>query len=273
MKNNRSADEVADATVKEESSQSEQQTNVQSEFKTVYILTYTPTNEVKASYVNSLATTIRFAMLNGIKVVPILIGGIDNPSMAKNELLNNLNGQDYHSAVFVGHDLAWDAVSFVQNLISKEEVVALPVVKKVLGNVVFDLDLDVENIEKNEEELIKVKYASLGFLKLSKRVVDELLDGSPSITNNTGNEVKNVFEYQVKDGQALSDSIVICNKIKEMNYDIWLNSNSTCAQLTDNLYAVDFASTVFPPAQEETQTTQTELPLENTTDEVKSLYE
>ncbi len=273
MKSNRSTEEVTDATVKEETTQSEQQGTAQPDFKTVYVLTYTPTNEVKTSYVNSLATTIRFAMLNGIKVVPVLIGGIDNPSMAKNELLNNLNGQDYHSAVFVGHDLAWDAVSFVQNLISKEEVVALPVVKKVLGNVVFDLDLDVENIERNDEGLIKTKYASLGFLKLSKRVVDELLDSSPSITNNTGNEVKNVFEYQVKDGQALSDSIVICNKIKEMNYDVWLNPNSTCAQLTDNLYAVDFASTVFPPAQEESQTAQAELPLENTTDEVKSLYE
>ena len=268
MKSNRETEEVTDATVKEE-----EQQRIQPEFKTVYILTYTPTNEVKTSYVNSLATTIRFAMLNGVKVIPILIGGIENPSMAKNELLNNLNGQDYHSAVFVGYDLAWDAVSFVQNLISKEEVVALPVVKKVLGNVVFDLDLDVENIERSDEGLIKTKYASLGFLKLSKRVIDELLDSSPSITNNTGNEVKNVFEYQIKDGQALSDSIVICSKIKEMNYDIWLNPNSTCAQLTDNLYAVDFASTVFPPTQEESQFVEGgQLPVENA-DEIKSLYE
>lgn len=263
MKSNRSTEEIIDATPKEE---------LQTEFKTVYVLTYSPTNEVKSSYVNSLATTIRFAMLNGVKVIPILIGGIENPSMAKNELLNNLSGQDYHSAVFVGHDLAWDPVSFVQNLTSKEDVVALPVVKKILGNIVFDLDIDLNNLEKNEEGLIKTKYASLGLLKLSKRVVDELLDGSPSITNNTGNEVKNVFEYQVKDGQSLSDSIVICNKIKEMNYDIWLNSNTTCAQLADNLFAADFLNTVFPPTQEETQSVGEQLPTENN-DDVKSLYE
>jgi hypothetical protein len=268
MKSNRSTEEVSDVV---ENTQ-ETQAPVPN-FKTVYVLTYTPTNEVKTSYVNSLATTIRFAMLNGVKVVPILISGIDNASMAKNELLNNLNGVEYDAAVFVGHDLAWDPVSFVQNLFSKEDVVGLPVVKKVLGNVIFDLDLDLSNVEKSEEGFIKLNYASLGFLKLSKRVIDELLDGSPSITNNTGNEVKNVFEYQVKDGQALNDNIVISNKIKEMNYDIWLNPNTTCAQLTDNLFVADFMSTVFPPAQEQTQSEGGELPVENTNDEVKSLYE
>lgn len=269
MKSNRvqeNVEDVSDATTKDEVSQET------TRFKTVYVLTYSPTNEVKTSYVNSLATTIRFGMLNGIKIIPLLIGGIENPSMAKNELLNNLNGQEYDAAVFVGYDLAWDPVSFVQNLTSKEDVVGLPVVKKILGNVVFDLDMDVNDIQKNDENLIKVKYASLGFLKLSKRVIDELLDGSPSITNNTGNEVKNVFEYQVKDGQALNDSIVISNKIKEMNYDIWLNPNTTCAQMTDNLYAVDFMSAVFPK-QEESQAAEGQLPVENSNDDVKSLYE
>lgn len=270
MKSNRSTEEVSDAEVKTE----EVQQNQELEFKTVYILTNTPTNQLKTSYVNSLATTIRFAMLNGVKVVPILIGGIENPSMARNELLNNLSGLDYHSAVFIGHDNAWDPVSFVQNLSSKEEVVALPVVKKVLGNVVFDLDLDIENLERNEEGLIKCKYASLGFLKLSKRVVDELLDSSPSITNNTGNEVKNVFEYQVKDGQSLSDNIVICNKIKDMNYDIWLNPNTTCAQLTDNLFVADFMAAAFPQQQEEaTQEPIEQAQTEQSNDDVKSLYE
>lgn len=267
MKSNRTDEEtVTDVNV------SETPAKTIDDFDVVYILTHTPTNELKTSYVNSLAITIRYAMLNGIKVIPFILGGIENASMAKNELLNNLSGLDYHSAVFIGHDIAWDPVSFVQNLISKEDVVGLPVVKKRLGNVVFDLDLDVNNIEKNEENLIKANYGSLGFLTLSKKVIDDLLDGSPSITNNTGNEVKNVFEYQVKDGQALSDNIVICNKIKEMNYDIWLNPNTTCAQMTDNLYAVDFMSALFPE-QPEGQDANGELPQQQTDDEVKSLYE
>lgn len=269
MKNNRTQD-VSDAEVKEDAETSQPQAG----FKTVYVLTYAPTNELKTSYVNSLATTLRFGMLNGIKVVPLIIGGMDNPPMAKNELLNNLRGQEYDAAVFIGHDLAWDAVSFVQNLVSKEDVVALPVVKKVLGNVVFDLDMDVNDIQRNDENLIKVKYASTGFLKLSKRVIDELLDGSPSITNNTGNEVKTVFEYQIKDGQSLNDSIVLCNKIKDMNYDIWLNPNTTCAQLTDNLYAVDFMAAVFPQAPEANEPqTEEQVSQEVVGDEVKSLYE
>ena len=268
MISNRTDNEsITDVTVTEES------TPTQNEFQVVYILTYAPTNELKTTYVNSLATTIRYAMLNGIKVIPYILSGVENASMAKNELLNNLRGIEYHSAVFIAHDIAWDPVSFVQNLISKEDVVGLPVVKKRLGNVIFDLDLNIDYVEKNEEGLIKVNYASLGFLTLKKKVIDDLLDSSPSITNNTGNEVKNVFEYQIKDGQSLSDNIVICNKIKDYNYDIWLNPNSTCAQMADNLYAVDFMTTVFPQPQEQSQAevgTETPLPA---SDDIKSLYE
>jgi hypothetical protein len=124
--------------------------------------------------------------------------------------------------------------------------------------------------------LFKVKHASTGFLKLSNKVITELLDGSISITNNTGNEVKNVFETEIKDGQFINESIVLCNKIKDMGYDIWLNSKTTCAQMTDNIYAVDFANALQQSQgtpEGEVQQTENIQDVEVKDDEVKSLYE
>jgi hypothetical protein len=254
-----------------------EQTQTLPEFKNVFVLTNTKNNSIKSLYVSSLATSIKLALFNNIKVFPIFISNIDSVPMAKNELLNNLKDVEYDSVVFINDDLAWDPVTFVSCILNKEDVIAVPVVKKTLGNVIFDLDMDVENIEKNEGGLIKVKSASTGFMKLSNKVLTELLDGSNSITNNTGNEVKNVFEYEVKDGQFLNESIVLCHKIKDMGYDVWLNPTSTCGQLTDNLYAVDFASALeqnLNPQVPETESTEEETVTETVEkDEVKSLYE
>ena len=277
MINNRDNTEQSVQDTTQESTQDQNQ----QQFKNVFVLTTTTDNQIKSSYVTSLATTIRLALFNGIKVFPIFAGKIDSSTMAKNELLNNLKDTEYDSVVFVNDDLAWDPVSFVSCVLSKEDVVALPVVKKTLGNVVFDLDMDTTDIEKNDEGLIKVKHASTGFLKVSNKVMTELMDSSVSVTNNTGNEVKNVFEFQVKDGQFFNDSIVLCHKIKDMGYDIWLNPQSTCAQLTDNLYAVDFATVLDSNINPQVPNIDTETPAEGSNgatdapkdDEVKSLYE
>jgi hypothetical protein len=275
MKTNRKNDKVEQVEDVQETTQ--EQTQTLPEFKNVFVLTNTKNNSIKSLYVNSLATTIRLALFNNIKVFPIFISNIDSVPMAKNELLNNLKDVEYDSIVFINDDLGWDPVTFVSCVLNKEDVIAVPVVKKTLGNVVFDLDMDVGNIEKNEEGLMKVKSASTGFMKLSNKVLTELLDGSTSITNNTGNEIKNVFEYEIKDGQFLNESIVLCHKIKDMGYDIWLNPISTCGQLTDNLYAVDFASALeqnLNPQVSETETaTEESVEAVADEDEVKSLYE
>jgi hypothetical protein len=245
------------------------------EYAIVYVLTYTKDGNVRSLYANSLATTIRYCMLNGVKVVPMFISHIDNVAMAKNELLSNLTEADYHCAVFIDPDIGWDPVAFFNVISSEEHVVGLPTVKKMLNNVIFDLDMDVTAIESNENGLVKVNHTSSAFLKISKTVVTQLLDSSISVTNNTGNEIKNVFECAIKDGKFFNESIMLCNKVKEMGYFIWVNPTSTCAQMAHNLYAVDFATALNSnsPAELQTEQAPTETLNTVTEDPVRSLYE
>jgi hypothetical protein len=276
MKNNKRLEIPARATqttVEETST-----TNVdQQEFVNVVILTYTENNSVSALYANSLSNTIRLCMRYGIRVFTSFIGHMSNPPMAKNELLNTLRNTDYKCAVLVDANLAWDANSFLEIILSPEDVVGLPVIKKVVQDIVFDLDMDFDKFEKNKEDFFKVKYSSAGFLKLSKEVVEELLDTNISITNNTGNEIKNVFEYKVKDGKSFSDSIVLCDKITDLGYNIWLNAKTSCACSEQHVYAVDLIRVIndrlnSPQSTTQTGETVTEVKRE-TTDDIKSLYE
>lgn len=255
----------------------EEQTQTVSQFKNVFILTNTKNNSLKSLYVSSLATTLRLSLFNNIKVFPIFMNNVDSDPMAKNELLNSLKDVEYESVFFINSDLGWDPITFVSCVLNEKDVIAVPVIKKTLGGVIFDLDMDTENIEKDEDGLIKVKSASTGFLKVSNKVLTELLDGSQSVTNNTGNEVKNVFECEVRDGQFFNESIVLCHKIKDMGYDIWLNPTSTCGQLADNLYAVDFASSLeqtLNPQEPESDTEESvNESIDSSEEDTKSLYE
>jgi len=265
MKNNRKVPQQV-----EETTEVPEQT--QPQIKNIFILTYSKENNLSQVYVNSLATTIRMAAFNNIRVFPVVIGQIDNPMMAKNELLNMIQSEDYISAVFVNPDLAWDPVSLLEICLNEEDAIALPVVKKLFNNVVFDLDIDMENINKNDEGLIEVRYASTGMLKLSKTLVDALLDSSISITNNTGNEIKNVFECEIKDGKFFNESIVLCNKIKEMGYTVWLSPKTTCGQVAANMYAVDFAE-AFQNQTSVPQSNEVEdVEVKEDTDDIKDLY-
>jgi hypothetical protein len=248
-------------------------------FVDVVILTYTENNSVSALYANSLSNTVRLCMRYGIRVFTSFIGHMANPPMAKNELLNTLRDFDYKCAVFIDENLAWDANSFLETILSPENVVGLPVVKKVVQNIVFDLDMNFDNIEKNKEDFFKVNYASTGFLKLSKEVIEELLDTNISITNNTGNEIKNVFEYKIKDGKSFSDSIVLCDKIKDLGYDIWLNAKTSCAYSNQHVYAVDLIQVINDRLNTNqstsvvAETKEAVVEVSKTDNNIKSLYE
>jgi hypothetical protein len=243
------------------------------DFINVIILTYTENNSVSALYANSLSNTVRLCMRYGIRVFTSFIGHLSNPPMAKNELLNGLRDTDYKCVVFVDESVGWDANSFLEIVLSAEHVVGLPVIKKIVQDVVFDLEMDFDNIEKNSEDFFKVKYASAGFLKLSKAVVDELLDTNVSITNSTGNEVKNVFEYKIKDGRAFNDSFVLCDKIKDLGHDIWLNAKTSCALSEQNVYAVDLIQVINNRLNSAVETKESVTEVSKTNDDVKSLYE
>ena len=212
-------------------------------------------------------------------VVPLFVNDIDSSAVAKNELLSMIYAQEYDSIIFIDHNMAWDPVALLDIVKSPYDAVALPCVKKTPNGPIFDLDLG-ENIERDlNGKYIKVNFTSTSVFKLTKKLVTELSDSNISITNPTGNEVKNVFETSTKYGKFFNESIVLCNKIKDLSTTIWLNPSSTCATIAGNVFAADFEETLkqqlqsnpaeqAAPAQPQQQVVQAPTP-----EEIKSLYE
>jgi len=192
----------------------------------------------------------------------LFINDISSAVVAKNELLAIVSGQEYESIVFVDHNMAWDANALLDIINSPYDAAALPCVKKSGTNAVFDLEIGTE-IQQDANGYIKVNYASTSMIKLSKKLVDALNDSNLSITNPTGNEVKNVFDTNTQYGRFFSEGIVLANKIRDLGFEIWLNPASTCANIAGNIYAADFAASLTPQPAPQAPAVP---------DEIKSLY-
>lgn len=233
------------------------------QLKTVFLATHCPTNKVESFYAYSLADTIKLFLQNGYIISPLFINDISSSAVAKNEVLSIVYAQEFSSIVFVDYNMAWDAVALLDTVNSQYDAVALPCVKKTSNGAIFDLDIG-EQIERDLNGFIKVNFASSAMFKLSKKLVTDLCDSNLSIINPTGNEVKNVFETNTQYGKFFNESVVLCNKIRDLGNTIWLNPSSTCANIAGNVFVADFASSLV--ATQSAQATQTP-------EEIKSLYE
>ena len=232
------------------------------QLRTVYIGTHCPNNTVESFYVFSLTDTIKLGLANNIIFVPLLINDIPSAVVAKNEILNIVANQECESVVFIDHNIAWDANSLLTIVNAQHDAVALPVAKKAGSGVAFDLEIGTE-IVRDDNGYIRVNYASTSMLKLSKQLVTELMDSNISVTNPSGNEVKNVFETNTQYGRYFNEGIVLCNKIRQLGHNIWLNPISTCANIAGNVFAADFAANL---------TATLSQPNAITPDDIKTLY-
>lgn len=211
------------------------------QLRTVYIGTHCPNNTVESFYVYSLADTIKLGLANNIIFVPLLINDIPSAIVAKNEILHIVANQECDGVIFIDHNIAWDANSLLTIVNAQHNAVALPVAKKAGTSVMFDLEIG-KDIVRDDNGYVKVNYASTAMLRLSKSLVTELCDSNVSITNPTGNEVKNVFETNTQYGRFFNEGVVLCNKIRDLGHNIWLNPISTCANIAGNVFAADFAA-------------------------------
>jgi len=212
--------------------------------RTVIIATHCPNNTVESYYAHSLADSIYVFAQHNIRIIPLFINDIQLSVVAKNEIIPVVLENECESVIFVDYNLAWDPYTLLDIVNSKYDAVAIPVTKKVPGNVIFDLDIGLD-YKTDNNGYISVNYASLAMFKLSYSLLTALTDSSISITNPSGKEVKNVFEYDTSRGKFFNDSIVLCNKIKNLGFTVWINPKTTCANIADNIYAADFAATLI----------------------------
>lgn len=213
--------------------------------------------KVQAWYTDSLCNSIKVCAANGIDLQPVILIDESILPMARNELLNIAYQANFESIVFIDSDQIWDPVALLDIINSNYDVIGLPVVSKTDEPGNFNVKLkNLDQIQTDEEGNIKVNGIGTGFLKLSRKALEALWNSNPSITFR-GKELKLICEYATSYNEFIGEDIYLCNKLTELEFDIWVNPKSTCAHIGNKVWIGDFSH--FLQYLKEKKSEETEL--------------
>jgi hypothetical protein len=218
-------------------------TEKKEEIKIRRVLIGTPAldGKVQAWYTDSLANSIKVCAANGIDLQPVILIDESILPMARNELLNIAYQDNFESIVFIDADQVWNPIALLEVINSQYDVMGLPVVSKTDEPGNFNVILQrTDNIQKDEQGNIKVDAIGTGFLKLSRKALEALWNSNPT-TLFRGKELKLICEYSTSYNEFVGEDIYLCKKLKELEFDIWINPNATCAHIGSKVWIGDFA--------------------------------
>jgi hypothetical protein len=207
--------------------------------KNILIATPCLDQKVDAYFVHSLCESIKLGLQNDLNIRCVFLANESILPMARNELFALAYKENYDSMIFIDDDEYWDANTLIEIIKSDKDVITVPVVNKGDKEITFNVWL-TENFEKDYQDgYIKIEKCGTGFLKLSKKVIVDLWESNTELTFRN-KKLKNICEYTYKNGDFIGEDITLSSKIKELNYNIWLNPNHTVSHIGNKMYKGDF---------------------------------
>lgn len=210
--------------------------------KDVLIATPCLDGKVEAYYVNSLYESVKLGLQNNIILQPVFLAYESILPMARNELFNLAYKDTYDAMVFVDCDECWDANALIEIIRSPKDVVTVPVVNKGDNKIEYNI-YGVDKTPDPSDGYHKIARSGTGFLKLSKKVIKDLWESNPDCQFR-GKVLKNICEYANINESFIGEDIMLCKKIRELGYTIWVNPKYTVSHIGVKMYHGDFKSTL-----------------------------
>ena len=156
--------------------------------------------------------------------------------MARNEILTSAIQGEFDALVFIDSDVYCDPATLIQVVQDNREVIAIPTVKKA-DEETYDIFFDGKPELKGD--WVKASKVSTSCLKLGKKVLQALGENSQQIFFR-GKYLKNICQYDFFGEGFMGEDIFLCEKIKKLGFDIWVNTSSTCMHIGPKVYVGDF---------------------------------
>lgn len=200
--------------------------------------------KVDAYYVNSLCESIKLGLKFDLHLKAVFLANESILPMARNELINLAYNQKNDSLVFIDDDELWDPTALIEIIQSKKDVVACPVVNKGDQRIEYNVYYDKDRVTVDPiDGYFTVPKVGTGFLKLSKQAIADLVESAPELKFRQ-NTVRTVFDYGQINGQFIGEDILLCRKLNELGYKIWINPKYTVCHMGTKMYLGDFMSSI-----------------------------
>lgn len=195
--------------------------------KKVLIATPAYDGTVGVWFANSLAQTIKLGLINDIDFCPVYMSYDSLVQRARNDLLSIAVKNNFDDILWIDSDMEWDPQWAIDYINSDKDVIGSPVIKKTLESESYNVKCEVENLNIDEDNLIEVLSVGTGFLKFSKKAFTYLWDNSEKYIHN-GEEKRWAFEIKIQGNDIISEDVLICEKLREGGFKIFIDPYKTC---------------------------------------------
>lgn len=206
--------------------------------KRVLIATPCLDGKVDAWFVNSLYESTKLGLQHNVMFQPVFLAYESILPMARNELLNLAYQQEYDDLVFIDDDEEWKAEVLLEIVQSKKDVIAVPVVNKGDKRIEYNV-YEIDKTPDSSDGYLKINRCGTGFLKLSKNVIKDLWESNPECEFR-GKKLKYICEYTLTNDNFIGEDITLCEKIKELGYQIWVNPKDTISHIGTKKFKGNF---------------------------------
>ena len=159
---------------------------------------------------------------------------------ARNNLFGDAYEDGFDDIVFIDADQSFNAQAFFDLIDHPVDVVGVPVPMKVDEE---RYNIRPENPEKHkwnpELRLVEVECIGTGMLRLSRKAMDVLWNGSKPY--NDGKQRRLICDVQIIDGGMISEDVQICKKLTDAGLKIYVDIKHTCDHFGVKKYTGDYA--------------------------------
>lgn len=195
--------------------------------KRILIATPSYDGKVDVWYVSALHQTALLGLQSELYFHPIFMSYDALIQRSRNDLIAIAVENDFDGILWIDADIEWAPQWAVDAVNSGKDVIGLPCIKKSLFEESYNVKCKVEDLNTDEDGLIKVESVGTGFLYLSKEALTHLWETSDEYVHN-GQKRKWIFSVGIEDGDIISEDVTMCKKLGAGGFDIFIDPTKTC---------------------------------------------
>lgn len=204
--------------------------------KRILIATPSYDGSVDVWYASALHRTTLLGIENGVYFHPVFMSYDALIQRSRNDLVALAVEQDFDAILWIDSDIEWHPSWAIEVVNSDKDVLGLPCIKKSL----FDESYNVKaKPEQLGEGVFAVESVGTGFLYLSKKAFTHLWDNSEPYVHN-GQDKRWVFEVKIQDGDIISEDVLMCQKLREGGFEVFIDTTKTCNHVGKLKFVGDF---------------------------------
>ena len=208
--------------------------------KKILIATPSYDGTVDVWYASALHQTTLLGIENGVYFHPVFMSYDALIQRSRNDLMAIAKQEEFDGILWIDADVEWHPQWALDVVNSDKDVLGIPIVKKSIEEQ-YSVKCNLENLNPDEDGLLEVESNATGFLYMSKAAIDYLWDNNEPYVHNE-QERRWIFEVKLQDGDIISEDVLVCQKLLEGGFKIYVDTTKTCNHIGTLKFSGDFAS-------------------------------